>query len=126
MKDLEGPPPARRRVLVVEDEYYLADDLRRVLLRLGAEVLGPLATEVAALEMLSGTERVDFAVLDINLRGTLAFGVADALAARGVPFVFATGYDASAVPDRHRGVPFWKKPFHPRDLVRVMSQLSCG
>ena len=126
MDDLEGPALEGMSVLVVEDEYYLADDLRRVLLRLGADVLGPVATEDEALEALSRPARIDLAVLDINLRGTLAFGVADALVERRVPFVFATGYDVSAVPERHRGVPVWQKPFQPQDLVRALPHLPRG
>ena len=112
------------RVLVVEDEYYLADDLKRVLDRLGAQVLGPVATQEEALAHLAGPGRVDLAVLDINLRGEMAFPTADALADRGVPFVFATGYDVSALPPRHRDVAIVQKPFEPEALVRALPLLS--
>ena len=110
---------ASRRVLVVEDEFFLADDVAEALRALGAEVVGPVPTGAMALALLDG-ERVDAAVLDINLRGETIFPLADVLRARGVPFVFATGYDESATPPAYRDVPRWEKPFNPQDLVRAL------
>src|SRR5262249_477527 len=80
-------------VLVVEDDYLVAMDIVRALERAGAEVIGPAPAVEAALDALEQTAP-DGAILDINLGGEMAFPVADALLARGVPFVFATGYDA--------------------------------
>lgn len=119
-----GPGLAGRRVLVVEDEYFLADDIARVLARLGAEVVGPLATRDDALARLGEGEPLDAAVLDINLRGETCYPIADALRARGVPFVFATGYDRAVVPAAYHGVPRWEKPFDPDLLVRALSGLA--
>ena len=110
------------RVLVVEDEYYLADDLRRAARALGAEVIGPAPTRERALGLVDESKRIDLAVLDVNLRGETAYAVADALEARGVPFVFATGYDEGTVPDRFAGVPCWTKPIEPDDLLRCLSE----
>jgi DNA-binding response OmpR family regulator len=112
-------PLASRRVLVVEDEFFLADDMAAALRALGAEVVGPAPTRDMAMSLLAA-ERVDAAVLDMNLRGEMIFPVADALRARGVPFVFATGYDASATPPAYRDVPRWEKPFDPEELVRAL------
>jgi CheY-like chemotaxis protein len=112
-----------RRVLVVEDEYFLADDLAQALRKLGAEILGPVPTRDSALALLSSEASVDVAVLDINLKGQAVFPVADALIARGVPFVFATGYDQSAVPEAYRDVPRWEKPFDPRRLAKLLPWL---
>ena len=123
MDGMEKHALAGCRVLVVEDEFYLADDLKRALMKLGAEVLGPVATQDEALGRMAG-ERVDLAVLDVNLRGEMAFSVADALTERAVPFVFATGYDASTLPPRHRDVPIWQKPFAVEELVRALPRLS--
>jgi len=50
-------------------------------------------------------------VLDINVRGTMTFPVADVLRARGIPIIFTTGYQASAVPPRFQGTPLLQKPF---------------
>lgn len=113
-----------RRVLVVEDEYFIADDIARALRQLGAEVVGPLASRDEALEVFASDLRIDFAVLDINLRGDAVYPLADALRGRRVPFVFATGYDSASIPEPYRGVPRWEKPFDPRALVDALSTLS--
>jgi len=110
-------------VLVVEDEFYIADDMANALRKLGAEVIGPAPTEEKALGLLSSGVAVDAAVLDVSLRGKGVFPVADALAERGVPFVFATGYDQSAIPVGYEAVPRWEKPFDPHDLARALPQL---
>jgi CheY-like chemotaxis protein len=106
----------RRRILVVEDKYFIAEELREALDRLGATMVGPAPTGEKALALLTA-EPIDAAVLDINLRGEMSFAVADALEERGIPFVFATGYDRAAVPERYRNVPHWAKPFDPEQLV---------
>ncbi|HEX2136550.1 MAG TPA: response regulator [Microvirga sp.] len=111
---------ASHRVLVVEDEYFLADDMAQALKKLGATVVGPVPTRDAALALLSCDEAIDTAVLDINLKGQAVFPVADILIARGVPFVFATGYDQSTVPPAYKDVPRWEKPFDPDQLARVL------
>lgn len=118
-----GPAVSRRRVLVVEDEYFLADDIARALVRLGAETVGPVPTRDAALACLEGEGRIDACVLDINLRGEMAFAVADALLARGVPFVFATGYDQALVPAAYGHIRRWEKPFHPERLAQALQSL---
>ncbi len=110
---------AYRRVLIVEDEYFLADDMAQALSKLGAQVVGPVPSPEKALALLAD-EPVDAAILDINLRGRMVFPVADALREQGVPFVFATGYDESAVPEAYRDVPRWEKPFKPEDLARAL------
>jgi len=113
---------AGRRVLVVEDEYFIADDLARALEKLGAEVVGPVPSKDKALTLL-GTGPLDAAVLDINLKGEAVFPVADALREQGVPFVFATGYDEASVPPGYQDVPRWEKPFKPDDLAKVLPGL---
>lgn len=121
-----GPALVGYRVLVVEDEYFLADDIARILARLGAEVVGPIATRDDALARLGETEHLDAAVLDINLRGETCYPVASVLRARGVPFVFATGYDRAVVPAAYQDVPRWEKPFDPDLLVRALAGLAAG
>jgi DNA-binding response OmpR family regulator len=112
-----------QRVLVVEDEYFIADDIARALRMLGAEVIGPLPTREAALDAFASEERIDVAVLDINLRGEAIYPVADALRKRGVPFVFATGYDPASIPEPYRSVARWDKPFDPSALVAALAAL---
>jgi len=111
------------RVLVVEDEYYIADDIARALRGLGAEVVGPVADRDEALALLAAGERVDAAVLDINLQGEMVYPVAEALTGHGVPFVFATGYDQAAIPSGYEHVARWQKPFDPDALVRALPTL---
>ena len=110
-----------RQLLVVEDEYMIADDLSRALQERGASVIGPAGSVEDALELLQTEPRIDGAVLDINLRGECAYPIADALRARGVPFVFATGYDAWAIPEIYAGVPRLEKPVNIRALGRLLS-----
>lgn len=114
---------ARCRVLVVEDEYFLADDVVQALETLGEEVVGPVPSRDKAIALLVSGESIHAAVLDINLQGEDVFPVADALTERGIPFVFATGYDQSSVPARYDGVRRWEKPFNPAELVLAMSNV---
>jgi CheY-like chemotaxis protein len=90
--------------------------LRSALEARGAGVVGPAPDPETAVSLLEA-ETVDMAVLDIHLRGAIDFTVADELKRRGIPFVFATGYEDGTVPARHRGVPLWRKPFETRELA---------
>jgi CheY-like chemotaxis protein len=109
-----------RRILVVEDDYMLADDLREDLESAGAEVLGPVATVEDALALLAREDRLDGAVLDVNLAGEAVYPVADALLARGVQFAFATGYDGWSLPAAYAGIPRFEKPLDPLAVVRAL------
>ena len=111
------------RILVVEDEYLIADDMRDVLLDAGADVLGPVPNVAAAASLVAAESRVDAALLDINLGGTMVFEFADTLKARAVPFAFATGYDSSAIPDRFAEVPRLEKPVKARSVLAVLEPL---
>jgi CheY-like chemotaxis protein len=86
---------AGRRVLVVEDEPIVGMLLEDMLLDLGVEVVGPAATLAEALA-LAEREDLAAALLDVNLGGERSYPVADALARRGVPFLFLTGYGEAA------------------------------
>lgn len=98
------------RVLVVEDEYLIAMDLCEELRDVGAVVMGPTATVAEALALLDRGPAPDMAVLDIALDDEKVYPVADALRSRGIPFLFATGYDVSAIPGRFADVPRAQKP----------------
>src|SRR3954453_11157705 len=106
----EVPGLTGHRILLVEDEYFIADDMAQSFREHGIEVVGPAASVADALDLIRDTERLDGAVLDINLRGEMVFPVADALETRNVPFLFATGYDAAIVPARYRHIPRCEKP----------------
>ena len=111
---------AGRIVLVVEDEFFVADSLRLYLEQQGAVVVGPVATVDDALEVIGRAERLDAGIVDVNLQGKRAFPVADALAARGVPFVFITGYERDSIPKRFASVPNCPKPFRLDEVVRLL------
>ena len=110
------------RVLVVEDEYYLADDLARALDRGGAETVGPVAT-VAAADKLIDQGGIDYAVIDLNLRGEMAFPLADHLREAGIPFVIASGYTPESLPERFRGVPQIEKPCDAEQVLECIGTL---
>ena len=109
-----------RHVLIVEDEYLLAEDLRMTLERFGAEVLGPVPSVGEAMASVADHPELDGAVLDMNLRGNMVFPVADMLTARGVPFLFTTGYAISAIPDRYADVTRFEKPFDPEAVAAAL------
>ncbi len=101
---------AGRRVLLVEDEYFIAEDMACELAAGGAEVIGPVASVAAAIGLIEQTGRIDGAIVDVNLQGVMSWSVADALLQHGVPFVFATGYDRSSIPARYAQVVCCEKP----------------
>jgi DNA-binding LytR/AlgR family response regulator len=110
------------RILIVEDEYLLAEELRLELEDIGAEVVGPVGTVDEAAGVVRGDAGLDGAVLDVNLHGEMIFGVADMLAARAVPFVFATGYDASVIPGRFDATARCEKPIDVRRLREAIGR----
>ena len=110
------------RVLVVEDEYYLADDLARTLTKAGAEVVGPVATVVDA-EAKVSEGGFNCAIIDMNLRGDFSFAIAERLGETGVPFIVATGYNRTSLPDSLKHVPRVEKPFSPTEVVRLLSDI---
>jgi CheY-like chemotaxis protein len=86
------------RVLIVEDEYFLAQELRRMLAEEGLSVVGPVASVSDALALIDKEPSLDAAVLDINLGGEWSYPVAEKLDRRGIPFLFSTGYNESDLP----------------------------
>lgn len=107
------------RILIIEDEHIVAEALGRALRLSGAEVAGMAATVDQALELLMSTDP-DGVLLDINLRGVRAFAVADRLIARGLPFVFTTGYSAPIIPQAYRHVVVLQKPFDPDEILATL------
>jgi PAS domain S-box-containing protein len=107
-----------RRVLLVEDEALVAMMIQEFLSECGRAVVGPIGT---AAEALAAARQGDFdgAILDINLGDGMAYPVAEILAARGVPFVFLTGYEADTIDDRFSAVPILQKPIERQMLQRI-------
>jgi CheY-like chemotaxis protein len=104
-------PLTGRRVLVVEDESLVAMLLETILEDMGCTPVGPAANIDDGLRMATDGERLDAALLDVNVAGRQVFPIAEALKARGVPFVFSTGYGEGGLPDEWRGQATIQKPF---------------
>lgn len=98
---------------------WLLEDL---LAELGCAIVGPAASVTQALVMIEA-EAIDVAVLDVNLNGEMSYPLADVLAARGVPFVFVTGYDRNRILERYRTFPVMQKPFHRSELSDTLAKL---
>jgi DNA-binding response OmpR family regulator len=113
-------PYAGRRVLIVEDEYFLADDLRQILAELGMEILGPVPTLRDGLRVIETAGHIDCAVLDVNLRGESVFAISAVLRDRNIPFLFVTGYGGAQIPVEYRNAPRLEKPLEPDALVAAI------
>jgi len=111
-----------KRLLMVEDEFLVGMMAKKILEGMGATVIGPfprLADGIAAAK----TERFDGALLDFNLAGEIAEPLADLLTARGVPFVFLTGYQRDSIDRRYANIPLLQKPVEANSLERVLVSL---
>jgi two-component SAPR family response regulator len=111
-------PLTNLRILVAEDEYFIAMELGHVLGDAGATVIGPVACAADAAALLS--PEPDIALLDIKLAGESCFDLADILAAKRIPFVFVTGYDRHTIPARFASAPFVQKPATREELIGAL------
>lgn len=112
-----------RRILLVEDEFFLADELARILIAAGVEVIGPVPSVESALKLLGSVALPDTAILDVDLGGEHVYPVADALLAHGVPFLFTTGYDQASIPDWYATARVLRKPMNSDVLIRELGSL---
>ena len=120
---MTGVGARRRRVLVVEDEMMVAMLVEHMVQDLGHEVVGPAMTLDKALE-LAAHAAFDCAILDVNLgHGVFSTPVALALARRGIPFLFASGYGSTAAIEGFEHAPVCKKPFVAADLAAALDRL---
>jgi CheY-like chemotaxis protein len=110
---------ASKRVLIVEDEFFVAIQIESALQSFGCETIGPFTRLDVAIQA-SRRERFDLAVLDINLNQTLVYPLADELSLRRIPFVFLTGYAHADLPETYRSLPRIQKPFDPRTIKRAL------
>jgi CheY-like chemotaxis protein len=121
----EGGQWPNLRVIVIEDEALVIMLLEDMLAQLGCQVVG-LASHLDKAIELAASADADLAILDVNLDGQDAYPVAERLSARGIPFVFATGYGRSRMQQDLGERPALQKPFRLEDLRRVITEALCG
>lgn len=118
----QAMPLVGMRILVVEDDYYLATDELQMLQSAGADVVGPFGnSEDACRAVIS--DALDCALVDINLGSGPCFAVARELRDRGIPFLFTTGYEATVIPEEFRDVERVEKPTNAGAIVSALSQM---
>jgi CheY-like chemotaxis protein len=113
-------PLADLRILVVEDEVFIAWEIEERLQRLGCQVVGPVGQLEHALQ-LARSAALDGALLDVNIKGGVVYPVAAELLARQVPVILSTGYAPSTLPPEFRDLPYLRKPFGVGQL-EIMAQ----
>ncbi len=112
-----------RRVLVVEDEVMIARMLESMLTSLGCTVVDTAARIDQALAMIETLAALDVVVLDLSLNGKRSYPIADALVARGIPFVFSTGFNKDNMPEAYQNVPMLQKPYRETELGDALVKL---
>ncbi len=116
---------SRCRVLIVEDEAVIAMLVEDMVLEFGSEVVGPVARLQEALRLAHNAE-LDAAILDVNVGGAVIFPVAEVLRERGIPFIFATGYQPNELPPRFRDSLSVSKPFSFPVLAEALRTALAG
>lgn len=112
------------RLLVVEDETMIAMMLEDMLDTLGCVVVDVAGTLTRGLDLASDEKlSLDGAILDVNLGGEKVYPVAERLAARGVPFIFCTGYGLGGLAADFAHVPTLAKPYMQGDLENILVSL---
>lgn len=107
------------RVLIVEDEFLLADDLARALKAAGGEPVGPVSTIRQAEELIK-RERIDAAIVDLNLHGEMASEFAERLASANLPCLIVSGYAHDGLPETVSTIPRIEKPVSPDKVLRAL------
>ena len=113
-------------MLVVEDEAMIRMLLCDMLEELGHVVVGQAGHLDEALDLVNSQLAFDLAILDVNLDGKSAEPIAAAIESRGLPFVFATGYGSSGLPQQFRGRPFLQKSFAIGNLSQTLDAIRQG
>lgn len=111
------------RILVVEDEWLIAEDLSDGLRRAGHEVVACVPSVKEALAAI-GSEEIDVALLDVQLNHQTSFAIADALSAKGVPFAFLTGYTGDSLPERFATSKILQKPTAQQFVMSALAELG--
>ena len=114
-----------RKILIVEDEPFIALTLEDMLTDLSCIIAGSVSQVADALALIR-EGGIDAAVLDVNLGSQKIDPVADELADKSCPFIFTTGYGRAGVPPSHNRRGIVAKPFTSEDLARALSQEISG
>ncbi|HEX8842281.1 MAG TPA: response regulator [Sphingomicrobium sp.] len=117
MPELEG-----KRILLVEDSPVVGPFTADLLQDLGCEVVGPAPNMAAARELIEQA-RFDAAMVDVHIRGERVFPLCEALEARGVPFIFTSGYADWTMPEKWRDRPRLQKPYTIDDVREALAGL---
>jgi CheY-like chemotaxis protein len=112
-----------QRILVIEDEFFVAAHIEHVLEGEGVEVIGPVGSLDEAMQ-LARNESMDGALLDVNIDGGRIDDVAEILAEKHVPFVFVSAYGRDNLPAAHRAATIVDKPFKDEDLIREVRRFG--
>ncbi len=118
----DGVGLAGAKILLVEDEMLITMLLEDILEELGCQVVGS-AVNVRQAGDLASQASADAAILDVNLGGDPVFPVAEQLAARQIPFIFASGYGSATLPDKWQAHPTLPKPFTADQVEAVLKQV---
>lgn len=114
-----------KTILIVEDEYFLADYIAAAITSASGVVDGPFASAKAAMAHLaSDAARPDAATLNISLSDGTSYPVADELRRLGIPFVFASAYGSASLPARFARTPILTKPFAAYQVVQALAALT--
>ena len=121
MSPSHGSPLKGIRVLILEDEFFLADDLARALSEAGGVPVGPVAT-VRQAEELVERERLDAAIVDLNLRGEMASEFIEGLAASQLPCLIVSGYGNVDLPHSVSRIRRVEKPISPASVMKALAE----
>ncbi|HUF56904.1 MAG TPA: response regulator [Thermohalobaculum sp.] len=111
------------RILIVEDSYMVAMEMKAHVEKCGCSAVGPVATVEDALEAVRQSD-LDGAILDINLGEERVWPVADLLEHQGVAFILASGYASSEVPPRFRARRVLAKPVDARTVRAALAEIG--
>ncbi len=112
------------RVMVVEDEFIIADEIAAILEDSGHEVMGPFGSVEQATAKLASGDKPDCAILDANLRGKSSVPLAAKLQDLGVPICLCTGYRSDDLRATFGDVPILQKPVNARALMAVIDEMQ--
>ncbi|WP_455973160.1 hypothetical protein [Methylorubrum populi] len=107
-------------ILVVEDDYFVANDIVQLLKSAGATILGPVPSIEASMEILK-QQLPTIAILDIKIHDGLSFDVADYLLASSIPFIFFSGYEQKMLPEKYKSAHCLLKPALASDVLRELA-----